>query len=335
MKRLTLFAAALALASCAQEPARQFDPPEGTLFVANKYDGSLSRIDLFTGEETHRAQTCDDNHELTISPDEHYVAVMCYTGRTIEIYATADLAPVRTVELPDGALPHAAHWVRDDRLIVSAEGRGSMIFVDFPAGLDGKEALTEFGGVDGPPWPTGAHLFAVSPDVRFAFGTVIPRGDVVRYDLANAADAASRRIGETVGSPALSPDGESLWVASHTDNQAIRLDPLTLDVLAEVETGALPIRLAFHPSGDFLVSSNFAGGDLTVIDVATNEVVRTIEVSGDAAAEQVNLIFSADGTRIYASETASGTIAEIDWASGQLRRRLAAGAGGDGIALIE
>ena len=38
-----------------------------------------------------------------------------------------------------------------------------MIFVDFPAGLDGKEALTEFGGVDGPPWPTGAHLFVKNP----------------------------------------------------------------------------------------------------------------------------------------------------------------------------
>ena len=90
-----------------------------------------------------------------------------------------------------------------------------------------------------------------------------------------------------------------------------------------------------HPSGEWLVSSNFGNGGLTVIDTASGEVVRSIPVSGSQDAVQVTLVFSADGNRLYAAETRANTVAEVDFASGKVIRRFGTGEGGDGLAVVE
>jgi DNA-binding beta-propeller fold protein YncE len=49
----------------------------------------------------------------------------------------------------------------------------------------------------------------------------------------------------------------------------------------------------------------------------------------------VTLLFGDDGSRLYVAETATNTVAEVDFASGQVLRRLPAGEGGDGLAIKE
>lgn len=331
MRLATLIAAPVVLAACtsaapAQEPVPS-DSVTGTMFVANKRGASLSRIDLASGAETHRAETCENPHELTVSPDESMVMVACYSGRSVEVYATSDLAAVNEVELGESARVHAALWLDDGRVVAGAEGRGSFYVI---ADAAGSPELTEIGG-GGP----GAHLVAVNAEGSMGWGTIIPTGEVVRYNLATMQEDARVRIGNQIEALALSPDGETLWVSSNADSIAYRLDAMTLEVQAEVATGAVPIRLAMHPSGDFVVSSNYGTGDLSVIDTATNEVVRTIPVSGGSDAVQVTLVFSEDGSRLYAAETATDTIAEVDFASGEVLRRIPTGPGGDGLAVID
>lgn len=103
--------------------------------------------------------------------------------------------------------------------------------------------------------------------------------------------------------------------------------------VAAVATGAIPIRLAASPDGRWIVSSNMGSGSLTVVDAATRAKVREIAVSGVEAAGQVTILFSADGRRIYAAETGRDQVAEIDFATGRVLRRLAAGRNGDGLAI--
>jgi YVTN family beta-propeller protein len=102
---------------------------------------------------------------------------------------------------------------------------------------------------------------------------------------------------------------------------------------ARVETGAVPIRVAASPDGRWIVTSNMGDGTLTVIDARTRAVSRTIRVSGERAAGQVTILFSADGRRLYAAETGRNQVAEVDFESGRVLRRLAAGAQGDGLAI--
>ena len=330
MRIFVSLAASLALAGCAQTaeipgPVMMPHGSEGTMFVANKRGASLSRIDIANGEETHRADTCENPHELAVSPDDSLVLVACYSGRTLEIYDAVDLARIGEIELGDGARVHAALWREDGLILAGAEGRGSL-YMHYPPHARSQEI-----GGGGP----GPHLIVEDLARNMAWGTIIPTGEVVRYDLEARTEAARARIGEAIEAIALSPDDESLWVSSNEDNIAYRLDPTTLDVLAQVPTGEVPIRLAMHPSGDFVVSSNYGSGDLTVIDTATDSVARTIPVSGSRDAVQVTLVFSEDGERLYAAETATDTIAEIDFASGEVLRRFRTGPGGDGLAVID
>jgi hypothetical protein len=46
-------------------------------------------------------------------------------------------------------------------------------------------------------------------------------------------------------------------------------------------------------------------------------------------------VFSDDGERLYAAETATRTVAEIDFATGEVLRRLPSGEGGDGLEVFE
>ena len=60
-------------------------------------------------------------------------------------------------------------------------------------------------------------------------------------------------------------------------------------------------------------------------------------MSGPSEAEarqQVTILWSEDGQRIYAAETGSDTVAEVDYASGKVLRRLKTGEGGDGMAIL-
>jgi YVTN family beta-propeller protein len=95
----------------------------------------------------------------------------------------------------------------------------------------------------------------------------------------------------------------------------------------------VPIRVAVSPDGRWVVTSNLGAGSLTVIDAATRAAVREIPVGGSEEAQQVTILFSADGQRLYAAETGRNQVAEVDFASGKVLRRLPAGTAGDGLAI--
>ncbi|MEL7446641.1 MAG: YncE family protein, partial [Pseudomonadota bacterium] len=120
-------------------------------------------------------------------------------------------------------------------------------------------------------------------------------------------------------------------------NQAFELDPVTMEVRKTLDTGQFPLRLAIRPQGDVAVTSDLMDGGLTVIDLGTGEVARSITVSGPEEAQnrfQVTILWSDDGERIYVAETASDTVAEVDFETGTVLRRLKVGKGGDGLAIL-
>ncbi|MGB3165712.1 MAG: YncE family protein, partial [Alteraurantiacibacter sp.] len=172
MRLLACTTLSLVLAACAQTceipgPVMLQHGSQGTMFVANKRGASLSRIDIANGEETHSADTCENPHELTVSPDDTLVAVACYSGRTLEVFATKDLRRIVEFELGENARVHSALWLDDYSIIAGAEGRGSLYrIVDMES--DAPRPPIEIGG-----GRTGPHLLAVSLDQRTAWGTII------------------------------------------------------------------------------------------------------------------------------------------------------------------
>jgi YVTN family beta-propeller protein len=327
---------AFSLGACAPSGEMASFPPSAaaerpTLFVANKRGNTLSKIDLETGEEVLRRDSCINPHELATSPDGRHVALACYGGTTVDIFTTATLEQVGSIDLGENARPHGIVWHANGDIYVTAEGRREVIQLTALSHHTAPPPLRYHTNAE------GSHMLAVSPDAKTAWTTDLSSNTVTRIDLTGGAEPLSVTVGEEPEGIALSPDGETLWVSARGSNQAFALDPTTLEVRATAQTGRFPLRLAIRPQGDVAVTSDLMDGGLSVINLETAQVIRSIAVSSPEEAQdrfQVTILWSDDGSKIYVAETASDTVAEVDYASGIVLRRLPAGSGGDGLAIL-
>lgn len=326
----TMLAVGCAPIDRAAEETVSFGEGKASLFVAAKRGNTLSKVDLASGEEVLRKPSCTNPHELATSPDGRHVALACYGGTSVDIFRTDTLERVKSIDLGENALPHGIVWHANGNIFATTEGRRSVRIIIGP--LTSATTLLEF-----PTGKEGSHMLAVSPDGNTAWTTDLGSRTVTRVALKSRMAPLSVTVGEEPEGIALGPDGETLWVSARGSNQAFALDPETMEVRETVETGRFPLRIAIRPQGDVAVTSDLMDGSLSVIDTGTAELVRTIRVSGPEAAQerfQVTILWSGDGKRIYVAETASDTIAEVDYASGTVLRRLNAGEGGDGLAIL-
>ena len=324
----------LLLTACAMPTERVQTAPavgQGSLFVAGKFQNVLSKVDLASGKAEKTIETCANPHELAVSPDKDHVALACYGGRQIVIYDTDGLKPRKRLLLGEGARPHGIVWHSNGDLYATAEGRKSIYWIRNP--MSASPDILEYAtGKD------GSHMLAVAPDGRHAWTTDLGSKTVTRIDLVTRRAPLSMEVGEEPEGIALSPDGETLWISARGSDKAFALDPRTLDIRDTIDTGDFPLRIVVRPQGDFAVTSDLADGGLTVIDTATGEAMRQIAVSSREEAEsrqQITVLFSPDGERIYVAETRSDTVAEVDFASGRVLRRLPGTGGGDGMAIVQ
>jgi len=328
MKSLIVLAAAL-LAACA--PAA---PPstaatggeQGILLVGNKGEDTLSFIDLASGRELGRVATGRMPHEIAVSPDGRQAAVVAYGGRSIDVFDVASRAKLRTIDLSPNEGPHGLVWLPDGRLVATTERSRSVTVVDTKAG----DRVTTI-----PTGQAGTHMVAVSADGSRAYTANIPAGTVSVLDLRAGRKLHDLAVGGRPEGIALSVDGRDLWVADLEGARVQAFDPDSAEARprATVATGGRPIRVAASPDGRWIVTSDYETGGLTLIDARTRQKVRSIPVSGTAAAGQVTILFSADGKRLYVAETGRDEVAEVEFPSGRVLRRLNAGKNGDGLGI--
>lgn len=299
------------------------------LLVGNKGENTLSFVDLAQAKEVGRVPTGRMPHEIAISPDGRQAAVVSYGGRSIDVFDVASRAKLRTIDLSPNDGPHGLIWLSDGRIVATTERSQSVVVIDTRA----NDAVTSIATGQ-----AGTHMIAVSPDRRRAYTANIPAGTVTVLDLAGGRKLRDLTVGGRPEGIAVSPDGRTLWVADLEGARVQAFDTSAIESAKAprstvVKTGNRPIRVLVSPDGRWAVTSDFLDGTLTVIDARSRKPVRTINVSGEEAAGQVTILFSRDGKRIYAAETGRNQVAEIDFASGRVLRRLPAGAQGDGLAL--
>lgn len=317
MRAFLTLAAALAAAAPAWA-----DPPAGTLLVGNKGEDTLSVIDLGSGKEIARLPTGDMPHEIAVSPDGRQAAVVAYGGSTIDIFDLHRRTKLRTIDLAPNKRPHGLVWLADGRLVATTEASKSVVVV----APDGKLRTI-------PTEAAGSHMVVVAPDGRHAYVANIGSGSVGVLDLVAGKRLRDIAVGGKPEGIALAKAGGELWVGDLSAPRLQVYDTASGARLAEIAIDPVAIRVATSPDGATIATSNIASGTISLIDVATRKLTRTLTVSGGAEAGQVTILFSSDGKRLYAAETGRDQVAEIDVASGKVLRRIAAGKNGDGLAI--
>ncbi len=293
-----------------------------TLLVGNKGEDTLSVPPLASGEELARLPTGKMPHEIAVSPDGRHAAVVAYGATTIDVFDVAARTRVRTIDLSPNQRPHGLLWLSDGRLVATTEGSETVAVV----APDGKLTSIATG-------QKGTHMIVVAPDNRTAYTANIGSGTVSVLDLDTAKKLRDLAIGGKPEGLALTKRGGELWVGDLDAPRVSIWDTKTGKKIAEQPVDPVAIRVLASPDGKLVATSNIASGTISLFDAATRAPLKTIKVSGEAAKGQVTLLFSRDSKRLYAAETGHDKVAEIDVASGEVLRRIAAGKNGDGLAI--
>lgn len=293
-----------------------------TLLIGNKGEDTLSVIALDSGAQLARLPTGRMPHEIAISPDGKQAAVVAYGGTTIDIFDVAKRTKLRTIDLSPNQRPHGLLWLSDGRLVATAEGSASVAVV----APDGELTSIATG-------QKGTHMIAVAPDNRTAYTANIGSGTVSVLDLAAGRKLRDLAVGGKPEGLALTKEGRELWVGDLGAPRVSIWDTAKGEKIAELPIDPVAIRVLASPDGKLVATSNIASGTISLFDAETRAPLKTITVSGEAAKGQVTLLFSPDSKRLYAAETGHDKVAEIDVASGEVLRRIAAGKQGDGLAI--
>ena len=112
---------------------------------------------------------------------------------------------------------------------------------------------------------------------------------------------------------AVTPNGETVYVAGGGFvGRVWVIDTLTravLPPLAGIPVGILPEGVAISPNGDFVFVAHPLINLVSIIEVATNTVVNTVNVTGAFA---VTAVETDSGVFVYVAASAAGNVAVID-----------------------
>jgi YVTN family beta-propeller protein len=295
-----------------------------TLIIGNKGEDSVSFVDLASGREVARVATGKAPHEIAVSPDGRRAAVVAYGGNGIDLIDVSTARRLRTIDLGANLRPHGLVWLSDGRLVATAEGSDTIVVV--PMAGDAPGPVRAF-----PTGAKGSHMVASDRIGGSPMSRTCARAPVSVIDIDGRSATGTMPVGGVPEGIALSPDDRTLWVADRDGDRVHVLDRRTGKELARMPTGRMPIRIVVTPTRAYV--SNAGAGTVSVFDARTFKPVGTIKVSGTPEAMQVTLLLSRDGRRLYAAETGTDQVAEVDLASGRVLRRLSAGKNGDGLAI--
>ncbi len=191
--------------------------------------------------------------------------------------------------------------------------------------------------------PTGSlpEGMAISPDGRKAYVSNKGSGTVSMISTATNQVITSTRVDPAAIVPveavAVSPDGKRVYVAGGSNGISV-LDAATIIVVDTISVGAgggahiNPQGLAMSPDGRLLyVSNNQDGGAVTVLDIATKNVIASLSMGPGNA--PLGIAVSPDGTKAYIAFSGLNEIKIFDLLSNSVVGTIAVGTQPVGVAV--
>jgi YVTN family beta-propeller protein len=162
--------------------------------------------------------------------------------------------------------------------------------------------------------PTGAptsHMFALSPDGKFAYTTNVEASSLSVLDLNTHKVVATIPLGAPGSFPvqriSLSNDGKLLFTSDWNTPRLAVVDTSTRQLKTWITLPGTGYGSASTHDGRYLVIALSKSSKVAVIDIATLKVVRTIDVP----AQPQEVLIRPDGKVAYVSCNSSHQVAAI------------------------
>jgi YVTN family beta-propeller protein len=355
---LGMFMAGLMATTMSAARAQQQNPGPSLLVLAKK-DRQLSIVDPETLQVRAKVPVGGNPHEVQASPDGRTAWVSNYGNGSLHTITVVDLKSARVVKTIDlGPLwgPHglaysggAIYFTAErekliGRLNPDLNATGAMAPVDWYLGTG----------------QTGTHLLWVSRDATQIVTVNVGSGTMDLFERKPAgpmqeAGGPPSKAGATTthGSDAtpvpdwdqtivkvgglpegfdVIPDGEgharTIWVANAREGTVSVIDfasgTVTGTIAAEVPTAN---RVRFTPDHRLALISQEKSGEVTVLDVASQRVVKRVDVGTGAA----GVLIEPTGRRAYVSCSPDNWVAVIDLKTLKVVGRIEPGREPDGL----
>lgn len=119
----------------------------------------------------------------------------------------------------------------------------------------------------------------------------------------------------------VSPDGRTVWVQNARENTNVILDAQTLERLASIPVGRVPVTNAFTPDGRFGYITHFEDNFVSVVDTRSFKEVNRVKVAQGLAV----ITFRPDGKFAYVAAKGADAVGVIDVAQQKLVKLIRAG----------
>lgn len=340
-----LWASLCALASCTAVAPEPETPTDRRLLVLAKSGAEMLVIDPDRRTEVARVPVGDGPHEVAVSPDGRTAVVCNYGGQkpgsTLTVVDVANAAAIGTIllqgeEVVDGTTrqrtwlrPHGIRFLEDGtHVVVTSESTRRVLMVDVAA----QKVVRAL------PTPQQlVHMVELSRDGSIAFGASIPDGTLAAIPLDGTKPSVVVS-GDGAEGIAVSPDGETVWVANRAADEVVVFDAKTLARLATLATAAFPIRVAMTPDGTRALVSCAEAGCVQVFDTKARAPVRTIDLLADKTELSplpIGICIEPDGKRAWIACQRGEFLALVDLATCAVVDRIPGGSGPDGMAFAQ
>jgi DNA-binding beta-propeller fold protein YncE len=306
--------------------------PRPTLVVVNQSASTVSVIDLAEGKTLATLPTGHFPHEAAASADGRWAVVTDYgdriAGSTITVLDLKSLTVRRTIDIAPRTRPHSAAFLPDNHtLAVTCETSNAVLLIDILTG-----AVT--GQVS-----TGrrlSHMLALNADGRHLYTANVADGSLSAIDLAGMDSTRTLAVSIKTEGIGLNTSGMQVWMGSNETNKLYMVDLARWQVIDSLQTGGMPYRIGFEPTGKVAVITNPTSDEIRFVDPGTRKELGVLNVGGGATPSQPEgLAFSPDGETAWVTLNGTAETVELDLSSRTIRRRFAVGAGPDGIAYVE
>ena len=288
----------------------RFSADGDTAYVALSGDGQIVVVDLTAGTVTARWDAGETPLDL-IRVDDGWLVSQFRDSTLIRLDASGRIVPDAAWKVSAGPSLFTPGTVRDQAWI-AAEFSDRLWVVDTRTG--------EPAGVH----PTGDRPYPsdVMWDGSHAFVPNLDAGTVSVIDLLNGETDATVEVCPGPPGGALTPDNVTYVVACGGSDEVVFINTASFRVTGRVSEGLgpRPFSVAVPGDGRYALVNNAGGSTVSVVDVAAQAVVQTIEVGRQPIVVRVH----PDGERVFVANEVAGTLVELVPAGGRTEAETAA-----------